>query len=112
MYNYMYNYCNIGYKFFAYGAVLRAFILYLLDQTYCLFHDAILCGFYSRAATIPEWLLLNSEVVVKSFVNIRALTKSQFYNITKILRYADSKQNFQLLEQPSFSCKAVLTRHL
>ena len=35
---------------------------------YYLFHHAILCGFYSRAATIRERRLLNSVVIVqKSF---------------------------------------------
>ena len=37
-----------------------------------LFHHAILCGFYSRAATNQERCLLNSVLSVKSFVNVRA----------------------------------------
>ena len=36
-------------------------VLYSLDQMprFYLFHHAILCGFYLRAATIREWCLLN-----------------------------------------------------
>ena len=50
---------------------------------YYLFHHAILCGFYSRAATIREWRLLNSVVSAKSFVNVRALRKASFIRSTK-----------------------------
>ena len=41
---------------------------------YYLFHHTILCGFYSRAATIREQRLLNSvSQSVKSFVNVKAM---------------------------------------
>ena len=50
---------------------------------YYLFHHAILCGFYFRAATIRERHILNSVVSVKSFVNVRALRKASFIRSTK-----------------------------
>ena len=50
-----------------------------------LFHHTILCSFYSRAATILEWHLLNSEVLVELFVKIRALGKASFIRLTKNL---------------------------
>ena len=52
-------------------------------------HHTILCGFYSRAATIHEWHLLNSVVLVKSFLNVRALRWHQFYKVNKELRCSD-----------------------
>ena len=47
---------------------------------YYLFHRAILCGFYSRAATNREWRLFNSAFSVKSFVIVRALRKTRFWS--------------------------------
>ena len=48
-----------------------------------LFHRAILCGFYSRAATNRERRLLNSGFSLKSFVIVRALWKVSFVRLTK-----------------------------
>ena len=50
---------------------------------YYLFHHAILCGSYSRAATNRERRLLNSVLLVKSFVNVRALRKASFIRLIK-----------------------------
>ena len=50
---------------------------------YYLFHRAILCSFYSRAATNPEWRLFNSVFSIKSFVFARALRKASFIRLTK-----------------------------
>ena len=48
---------------------------------YYLFHHAILCGFYSRAATNRERRLFNSVFSVKSFVIVRALRKASFIRL-------------------------------
>ena len=48
---------------------------------YYLFHCAILCGFYSRAATNRERRLLNSSVLSKNFHNCKGFEKSQFYSM-------------------------------
>ena len=58
------------------------YIPYLFDQTPRLLF-AILCGFYSRAATNQERRLLNSVLSVKIFVNVRALRKASFIRLTK-----------------------------
>jgi len=82
---------------------------------YYLFHHAILCGFYSRAATNREQRLLNSVVWVKVFCKSKGFEKSQFYKFNKEFRRGDLvlKQNFQLsLDQSSLSYKAVSTWHL
>ena len=50
---------------------------------YYLFHRAILCGFYSRAATNWERHLLNSVLSVKSFVIVTASRKASFIRLTK-----------------------------
>ena len=50
---------------------------------YYLFHRAILCGFYLRAATNWERHLLNSVFLVKFFVIVRALRKASFIRLTK-----------------------------
>ena len=50
---------------------------------YYLFHRAILCSFYSRAATNPERRLFNSVFSIKSFVFVRALRKVSFIRLTK-----------------------------
>ena len=50
---------------------------------YYLFDRAILCGFYSRAATNRERRLFSSVFSVKSFVIVRALRKASFIRLTK-----------------------------
>ena len=65
-------------------------------RSYYLFHRAILCGFYSRAATNRERRLLNSVFLVKFFVIVRALRKASF-----IRRIA------MQLDQPPLCYKAV-----
>ena len=50
---------------------------------YYLFHHAILCGFYSRAATHREWRLLNSVLSVKIFHKCEGLRKVSFIRLTK-----------------------------
>ena len=74
---------------------------------YYLFHRAILCGFYSRAAFIKL------SVLGKIFRNCKGIEKSQFYKINEELRCGDLvlKQTFQL-DQPPLCYKAVPTRHL
>ena len=82
---------------------------------YYLFHQAILCGFYSSAATNREQHLLNSVVWVKVFCKCKGFERSQFYEINEELRCGDLvlKQNFQLsLDQLSLSYKAVGTWNL
>ena len=82
---------------------------------YYLFHHAILCGFYSRAATNRERHLLYSVVWVKVFCKCKGFEKSQFYEINEEFRRADLvlKQNFQLsLDKSSLSYKAIPTWHL
>ena len=66
------------------------------------------------AASIRERHLLNSMLLVKSFVNVRALRKSQFYKINEELQYGDlvMKHTFQFLDQSPLCYKAVPTRHL
>ena len=80
---------------------------------YYLFHHAILCGFYSRAATNREWRLLNS-VSGKMFRKCNGFEKSQFIRLTKNIRCGDLvlKQTFQLLDQPPLCYRAVPTSHL
>ena len=69
---------------------------------YYLFHHAILCGFYLRAAFIKL------SGIGKIFCKCKGFEK-RFYKINKELRCGDLvlKQNFQLLDQPSLSYKAV-----
>ena len=71
---------------------------------YYLFHRAILCGFYSRAAFIKL------SVVGKIFRNCKGFEKSK---INEELRCGGLvlKHTFQL-DQPPLCYKAVLTRHL
>ena len=47
------------------------------------FYHAILCGFYSRAATNRERHLLNSALSVKSFIIVRALRKVSCIRLMK-----------------------------
>ena len=70
---------------------------------YYLFHRAILCGFYLRAATNWERRLLNSVFLVKFFVIVRAFEKSQFYKINEGI--------VMQLHQPPLCCKVVPTQH-
>ena len=75
------------------------------------YNYTILCGFYSRAATIWEQHLLNSVLSVKSFVNVRALRKVSF------IRLAMWLLGFEANLPASWSAatllyKAVPTRHL
>jgi len=81
---------------------------------YYSFHHAILCGFYPRVATFREWRLLNSVILVKIFCKCKGFEKSRFYKIKTELRCSDLvlKQNFQLLDQPLLSYKAVPIWHL
>ena len=78
-------------------------------RSYYLFHRAILCSFYSRAATNWEWRLLNSVLSVKSFVVVRAFRKASFVKINKELQCDDLvfEQAFQL-DQPPLCYKGYL----
>ena len=49
---------------------------------YYLFRRAILCSFYSRAATNQKRRILNSVLLVKYFVIVRALRKASFITLT------------------------------
>ena len=84
----------------SYLLILHTCITYRIclirHRGYYLFHHAMLCGFYSRAATIQERRLLNSVFSVKFFVIIRALRKGSF-----IRRIA------MQLDQPPLCYKAV-----
>ena len=64
-------------------------------------------GYYSRAAFIKL------SGIGKIFCECKGFEKSQFYKINKELRCDDLvlKQNFQLLDQPSLSYKALPTQH-
>ena len=67
---------------------------------YYLFHHAVMCGFYSRAAIDREQHLLDSVLSVK---------KKELRCVDLVL-----KQTFQLLDQPPlcYKYKAVPTRHI
>ena len=83
------------------------YIPYLLDQTPRLLFISS-CNF---VWLLFERCLLNSVLLVKSFVNVRASSKASF---NKELQCSDLvlKQTFQLLDQPPLCYKAVPTRHL
>ena len=69
-------------------------------------HHAILCGFYSRAATNWERRLLNSVLSVKSFVNVRALRNANFIRLKK--RIAMRWLGFEANLPASWSAAALL----
>ena len=102
----------IGYCYFMHFKYISHHTKYRIcsirRRGYYVFHHAILCGFYSRAAFIKL------SGICKIFCKCKGFEKSQFYKINKELRCGDLvlKQNFQLLDQPSLSYKAVPTRHL
>ena len=83
-------------------ALMNYHICSIRCHGYYLFHCAILCGFYSRAAFIKL------SVIGRIFHNCKGFEKSQF---NEELRCGDLvlKQTFQLLDQPPLCYKMVST---